>query len=103
MKDIRLAVQAEGLMKQPVAALCIYFFPLVIGLVPAAGEPASVSQIQHVAVLLGFRGPNIEKGILMPQNGLLFPILHRHQMHPFTDKFYLFLIQQHFRQRHKHL
>ena len=66
MEDISLSIQAEGLVKKPVASGGVRLLPIIVGLVAAAGQLPAVPQITHVTVLLRLGGADIKESIAVP-------------------------------------
>ena len=81
-----LAVEAEGLMGEPVTSLYIPFAFLIKGLIAAAGEPLSVFQNRCKAVLFGLCGVNVKKGYRVVQNPLGLAVMDRDQVNAVADK-----------------
>ena len=81
-----LAVEAEGLMGEPVTSLYIPFAFLIKGFIAAAGEPLSVFQNRCKAVLFGLCGVNVKKGYRVVQNPLGLAVMDRDQVNAVADK-----------------
>ena len=80
MEDVSLPIQAESLVKKPVASGGILLLFLIVGLVTAAGQLSTIPQIQHVTELLCLSGSDIKEGVGVSQNLLLLAVGHRNQM-----------------------
>ena len=79
-EDVRLGVQAEGIVQQPSAVHGVFLLAVIVRLIASAGELLSVSEIHAEAELLCFGGMDVEEGNRVTENRFCFAVLHCDQM-----------------------
>ena len=80
MENIRLCIQAKGLVQQPIAVFRICFFTFPIRFIAAASQTLSVRQGNLKSKLLRLCRLNIKEGNRIALNFSCFTICHSDKM-----------------------
>ena len=84
-ENVAFRIEAECLMKQPVAVFCISGAGRIKRFIAAAGQLSSVFQCGGKTKLTGFCGMNIKEGDIVVHNVNGFSVMNRNHMDAFAE------------------